>query len=73
MVKVHEMQTNFTTWKKYKCMHATVARMSIREKRHIFSILRNSECSHDMLLVDYGMTLGDFCCMNILSDASSRR
>ena len=63
------MEPTYATWKKYKCLHAAVSRMSIREKRRIFAMLRHQPCSHDMLLVHYGMTLGDFCCMHVLTDA----
>lgn len=61
----------YPTWKKYRCLHATVAHMSVRDKRHIFSFLRTPDCSHDMLIVGYGMTIGDFCCMNVLSEATT--
>lgn len=60
------------TWKKIKCVHATVARMTVKEKRRIYALMRSERCTHDMLLVPYGMTLGDFCCMNILSDTDRR-
>lgn len=57
----------YPTWKMNMCMYADVSRMTVREKRWIFALMRNSECTHDMVLLPYGMTLGDFCCMNILS------
>ena len=62
----------YPTWKKYKCIGTSVSRMSIREKRHIFSLMRSQTCSHDMLLVGYGITLGDFCCMNTLNETKRR-
>ena len=67
------MEVGYPTWKKYKCMQATVSRMTVREKRQIFAMLRTDGRSADMLLTQYGMTLGDFCCMNILGDTASRR
>jgi len=60
------LSTHRAVWKKTKCMHASVARMSIREKRRIFALLRNPGVTQDMLLVEYGITMGDFCCMHVL-------
>lgn len=69
------MDATYPTWKKYRCLLAAVSRMSTREKRRVFALMRNPACSHDMLLVEHGMTLGEFCCMIILSEpaGSSRR
>ena len=60
------LATHRAAWKKTKCMHASVARMSIREKRRIFALLRSPDATKDMLLVEYGITMGDFCCMHVL-------
>lgn len=63
----------YPTWKKYRCVHATVARMSIREKRRIFALLRNHPwCSHHTLVPAYGVTLGDFCAMHILMEQTRK-
>lgn len=67
-----ESASHYATWKKYQCMHASVARMSIREKRHIFSLIRDPGCTQHTLLVAYGMTVGDFCAMNILTEPMRR-
>lgn len=67
-----EEASQHATWKKYKCMHAAVHRMSVKEKRRIFSLIRNPSCTHDTVVLSYGMTIGDICCMNILSDANTR-
>ena len=67
-----EDATQRAVWKKTKCLHAAVARMSIREKRRIFALMRHPDVTQDMLLVEYGFTLGDFCCMHVLSEPPSR-
>ena len=61
--------SQYPTWKKTRCMHMAVLRLSVREKRKIFALLRESE-RHDAnsLLSEYGITIGDFCLMHILSD-----
>ena len=64
----------YPTWKKYMCIYATVARMSVREKRKIFAILRSHpNCTHETLLAEYGITLGDFCCFHVLSTDTLRK
>lgn len=65
--------SQYPTWKKYRVIHSSVARMSIRDKRHIFAILRTQPCTHETLLLPYGLTIGEFCCMNILTASETMR
>lgn len=61
--------SQYPTWKKTCCVRSAVLRMSVREKRRIFAMMReNPEYNEDSLLVEFGITLGDFCLMHILSD-----
>lgn len=64
----------YPTWKKYICLNATVERLSVREKRRIFAIVRNqyTPSSEHTLLLMHGITLGDFCAMHILCEYAKR-
>ena len=59
----------YMTWKKYVCMQLYVERMRVKDKRQIFQILRNyPQCSHDTFLPDFGLTAGEFCIWQVLSE-----
>ena len=57
----------YTAWKRYVCTYATIGRMSLKEKRQVFSLMRsNPQCTEATLLVKYGVSLGEFCTMHTL-------
>ena len=61
------------TWKKVVCLHAAVARLSIREKRRVFSLMRthHPHCCSDSLLTQQGYTIGDFAVLHLLEGTRS--
>ena len=60
-----------STWKKYKCIHKVVRTMSVRDKRTIFALMRNERSdAHDALMLEYGITLGEFCSMHVLASTA---
>jgi hypothetical protein len=57
----------YTAWKRYVCTYATIGRMSLKEKRQVFALMRsNPQCTEATLLVKYGVSLGEFCTMHTL-------
>lgn len=60
------------TWEKYVVMRCAVDRLKVRDKRQIFGIMRNESVDVDTLLVDHGVTLGEFSCFQVLGDAGRR-
>lgn len=61
--------TGYITWKKYVCMKRYVERMRVKEKRQIFQIIRSHpDCHHDSFLPDFGLTAGEFCIWQVLSE-----
>ncbi len=62
----------YPTWKKYACVYATVDRMSVKERRKIFSLIRTSDASEHTLLLAHGINIGDFCIMQILRDHAKK-
>ena len=67
MKKVDDKE--YITWKKYVCMQRYVERMRVKDKRQIFHIIRNTpQCNHDSFLPDFGLTAGEFCIWQVLSE-----
>ena len=62
----------YPTWKKYMCIYSSVTQLSVKEKRKIFSIIRSADASEQTLLLTHGMTLGNFCTMQILHDHTNK-
>ena len=60
----------YPTWKKYIVLSKHVECMSVKEKRHILSILRKeTDIVHDTLLPEFGMTIGEFSVFQLLADS----
>ena len=60
---------HYPTWKKSKVLYHTVSTMSIRDKRKVFSLLReNCGGDNETILLRHGYTIGDFCVMYLLSE-----
>lgn len=64
------LSPHYPMWKKYACTYSTVRRLSVKEKRKIFAIMRSQDCNHETILVHHGLNIGEFCCMHILHDYS---
>lgn len=57
------------TKKKYQAQFQLIRDMQVKQKRHVFSILRQQEaCSSDTFLPLYGLHCGEFACFQILSE-----
>lgn len=57
------------TWKKYTVMGSVMERLRVRDKRHIFQMIRlHPNVSHDTFFPAYGFTVGEFSVWQVLSD-----
>ena len=61
------------TKRKYDSMFHYVKNMQVKDKRCLFTILRN----HDAITIDtffpsYGLSMGEFCVLQILTEHSRR-
>ena len=62
------------TWKKYVVISNVVDRMRVRDKRHLFNLMRTlPEITHDTLFPQYGITAGEFSTWQVLSDNTRKR
>ena len=64
----------YPTWKKYMVLSRFIEELRVREKRHIFQIMRrSSELSHDTFFPEYGITAGEFAVWQVLSENRKTR
>lgn len=61
----------YNTWRANKCLHSFVVRMTSREKKQVLAQVRalGSSVSGDTLILPYGITVGEFCCMHVLNES----
>ena len=60
---------NILTWKKYIVQYRFVENLRVKDKRHIFYIMRNStNISNDTYFPNYGLTAGEFALWQVLSE-----
>ena len=59
-------------WKKYICLFAHVSELNIRDKRRIFTYIRDPEMHPDTYIPSVGMTLSEFATFQLLSDSRRR-
>ena len=60
----------YPTWKKKLASAAHVCALGVKEKRQIFTWLRDTydpEAGHDLFMPRYGCTFGAFCTWHVLS------
>lgn len=63
------------TWKKYIVISCFVEGLRVKDKRHLFHIMRKStkSLSHDTFFPTYGITAGEFAIWQILSESRKVR
>lgn len=70
----HQMHEEECTWKKYVVLANVVDKMRVRDKRHLFHLMRTLPgVTHDTLFTKYGMTAGEFATWQVLSDNTRKR
>lgn len=73
------MQNEYTfitypTWKKYIVISCFVENLRVKDKRHLFYIMRRSDAlDHDTFFPNYGITAGEFAIWQILSENRKSR
>lgn len=69
-----EFFITYPTWKKYIVMSKAIDSLRVKDKRHIFQVMRKTEClSHDTFFPRYGFTAGDFSIWQILCDGNNKK
>ena len=64
----------YPTWKKYMVLSCFIEALRVREKRHIFQIMRRSDqLSHDTFFPLYGVTAGEFSTWQVLTENRKTR
>lgn len=64
----------YPTWKKYIVVSCFVESLRVKEKRHLFQIMRRTpSLSHDTFFPTYGITAGEFAIWQILSENRKTR
>lgn len=60
----------YPTWEKYTVLAHTIANLSIKDRRHIFQLARNSKhVCPDLLFPAFGFTLSEFAVWYTLGDS----
>ena len=68
--------TTYPTWERYVVMAEHIAGLTVRDKRFIFNIIKEQqECAApiDMLLPQFGFTIGEFAVWYMLNEHGSKR
>ena len=64
----------YPTWKKYIVISCFVESLRVKDKRHLFHIMRKSDqLSHNTFFPLYGITAGEFAIWQILSEHRKSR
>lgn len=59
----------YPTWKKYIVISCFVESLRVKDKRHLFHIMRKApNLNHDTFFPTYGITAGEFAIWQILSE-----
>ena len=58
----------YATWKRQLVISMSVSKLTVREKRHIYAILRETN-DHNAFLPQYGFTAGSFCMWQIVCES----
>ena len=64
----------YPTWKKYIVLSKVIEMLRVRDKRHIFHMMRRTEnLTHDTFFPTYGFTAGEFAVWQVLSENRKSR
>lgn len=70
----HQSFITYPTWKKYIVISCAVDSLRVRDKRHVFHIMRRSrELTHDSFFPMYGLTAGEFSVWQVLGEHRKHR
>lgn len=60
----------YPTWERYTVLSHVVAGMSVKDRRHLFQLIRRSDAqpSPDMFFPVYGLCLSEFAVWHVLGD-----
>ena len=60
----------YPTWRRWLITALVVRNMSVKDKRQIFALMRSEmgNVDHNTLLLQHGITLGDFALFHMLAD-----
>lgn len=68
------MLITYPTWKKYIVISYFVESLRVKDKRHIFQIMRRcAHLNHDTFFPEFGICAGEFAIWQILSDNRKTR
>ena len=65
----------YPTWKKYMILSSYIEGLRVKEKRHIFHIMRRhgEGLNHDSFFPQYGFTTGEFAVWQVLTEHRKSR
>ena len=64
----------YPTWKKYLVLSRVIETLRVRDKRHIFQVMRlTPDLNHNTFFPHYGFTAGEFAMWQILSEQRKPR
>lgn len=64
----------YPTWQKYMVLSCFIEALRVREKRHIFQVMRRSHAlTHDTFFPQYGITAGEFAVWQVLAESRKCR
>lgn len=64
----------YPTWKKYIVISCAIEKLRVKDKRHLFHVMRKSdELTHNTFFPEYGITVGQFAIWQILSENKRNR
>ena len=65
----------YPTWKKYIVLSCVVEQLRVRDKRHLFHIMRREKdmADHNSFFPAYGFTAGELSVWQILADSHRQR
>lgn len=59
----------YPTWERYTILSHAIAHLSVRDRRHIFQLVRRADdLTPDLFFPQYGFTLSEFAVWHILGD-----
>lgn len=68
------LSINYATWKKYIVLGNSIERLRVRDKRHIFQMIRTyDQVTPDTFFPQYGFTAGEFSVWQVLSDNNRKK
>ena len=67
----HELIT-YPTWERYTVLAHTITNLSVKDRRRIVQLARQTRTSPELFFPDYGFTLSEFAVWYTLSDCRKK-